>query len=375
MLSKELVRYNFIDSLRGWAIIGVLLAHTSIVGNVAYPSWLRNITYLNVAPRGVQLFFVVSALTLCMSWTKRKEKEKYFLRNFYIRRFFRIAPLFYLAIIYFLFIQGYWNGNLNHFSFANIFTTFFFVNGVFPAWMNNIVYGGWTIAVEMMFYALFPLLVYTIRSVRVAMIVTFASMIVGQILRLSLNTSPFLSQAYSTYTFEFFPSQFPVFLIGITTFLLSQEKLTKKDKKFLFFSLVIFIVILVFQFLFRIPIIAGHYLYGIFFGLLAYFLFVKPIKLFVNAMIIHIGKVSYSMYLCHIPTLWLMEKYNLIDFFPNMPVLNFVVRFLMLLIFSSSIATILFYIIERPVQLLGKMLIDHSERKETTDLNVAMETW
>lgn len=375
MLAKKIIRYNFIDALRGWAIIGVLIAHTSIVGTVVYPSWLTNITYLYVGPRGVQLFFVVSALTLCMSWTNRKEKEKHVLRNFYIRRFFRIAPLFYLAILYFLFIQNYWSGNPNHFSFANILSTFLFLNGVFPAWMNNIVYGGWTIAVEMMFYGLFPFLVSKITSVKTAVVITFISMIVFQMLRIYMNTIPFFAQTYSTYTFEFFPSQLPVFLIGIATFLLLKNTIQQKDKKFLVRFSSIFAGLLLIQFLFKIPIIAGHYLYGISFGAIAYFLFTKPLKLLVNFVTIHIGKVSYSMYLCHVPILWALERYHLVNFFPQYPLVNFIIRFGLLLIFSIGIATILFYLVERPGQLLGKKIIDLNEKKDTVDINKTSETW
>ena len=39
------------------------------------------------------MFFVASALTLCLSMRERREAGPW---NFYVRRFFRIAPLFYL---------------------------------------------------------------------------------------------------------------------------------------------------------------------------------------------------------------------------------------------------------------------------------------
>ena len=198
-------RYAYIDALRGWAIIGVLFAHITLVGTVIYPSWLYETATVYVGPRGVQLFFVVSAFTLCLSWYNRKQKEKHVLTNFYIRRFFRIAPLFYLAFAYFLYLQGFWNGNLNHYSFANIATTILFLNGFFPAWINNIVYGGWTIAVEMTFYALFPFLVSKIQSIRTSLIILFISFFVMQAFRLLLNTLALLQTTYSTFTFEFFP--------------------------------------------------------------------------------------------------------------------------------------------------------------------------
>jgi peptidoglycan/LPS O-acetylase OafA/YrhL len=53
--------------------------------------------------RGVQLFFVASAMTLCMSWHSRNDGAL----PFYIRRFFRIAPMYYLSIPLFLWDRGF----------------------------------------------------------------------------------------------------------------------------------------------------------------------------------------------------------------------------------------------------------------------------
>jgi exopolysaccharide production protein ExoZ len=46
---------------------------------------------------GVNVFYFVSAMTMCLMWTQR-ETESHPTRKFYIRRFLRIAPLFWLAI-------------------------------------------------------------------------------------------------------------------------------------------------------------------------------------------------------------------------------------------------------------------------------------
>jgi len=54
--------------------------------------------------RGVQLFFVVSALTLSMSWYDRHDG----VAAFFIRRLFRIAPMFWLAVIFFRRSTGSW---------------------------------------------------------------------------------------------------------------------------------------------------------------------------------------------------------------------------------------------------------------------------
>src|SRR5947209_6454020 len=82
----------YIDILRGIAIFGVIAVHSHqyITGLSWVISWVFNYGQL-----GVQLFFVASAVTLCLSMNGRKENSSH---NFYIRRFFRIAPLYYFGI-------------------------------------------------------------------------------------------------------------------------------------------------------------------------------------------------------------------------------------------------------------------------------------
>ncbi|HEY9657997.1 MAG TPA: acyltransferase family protein [Allocoleopsis sp.] len=83
------MKLQSIDSLRGIAILLVILVHTSkSVEGLSFP--ISAIS--NYGQMGVQLFFIVSAYTLCLSMERRRE-ERLKEVNFFIRRFFRIAPL------------------------------------------------------------------------------------------------------------------------------------------------------------------------------------------------------------------------------------------------------------------------------------------
>ncbi len=71
-LKMEIKNHRYIDSLRGLAILGVILVHS---GQSAPPVNLNLLWIFGNSAAGVQLFYVISALTLCMSWNMRFGRE------------------------------------------------------------------------------------------------------------------------------------------------------------------------------------------------------------------------------------------------------------------------------------------------------------
>src|ERR1700750_1903647 len=87
-----------LDSLRGIAVLNVLLVHSVYWSDKRqlHPHAIAEALY--AGQRGVQLFFLVSAFTLFLSFEKRRRELRPTL-NFFIRRIFRITPMFWLATI------------------------------------------------------------------------------------------------------------------------------------------------------------------------------------------------------------------------------------------------------------------------------------
>ncbi len=171
MQAQPKVQLDFIDALRGLAIVGVLLSHAQrnveiyqAMGHQALMSpWLSR--YAAQGARGVQLFFVVSALTLFLSAGKRTREDTPWL-NFYVRRVFRIAPMFYLAFGVYCLAPVLLKGQALP-PLGTVLGTLSFTNGWNPAWLlgaNDVVPGGWSIGVEMSFYIVFPLVFLALRS-------------------------------------------------------------------------------------------------------------------------------------------------------------------------------------------------------------------
>ena len=156
-------RLNFPDALRGIAILLVILKH---FGQWAPPGGALAASS-DFGQLGVQLFFIVSGFTLALSASKTRDRAQIDRRSFFVRRWFRIAPMYYLAILgYFLIrlaaglLHSHPQGvkGLDVYTPGSVFANICFVNGFVPSAQNNIVPGGWSIGAEFFFYACFPFL-------------------------------------------------------------------------------------------------------------------------------------------------------------------------------------------------------------------------
>src|ERR1700733_10801463 len=154
-------RYAYIDAMRGYAILLVIAVHSSqYVSDLPYA--VR--TLADQGARGVQLFFVASAMTLCMSWQARNDGAL----SFYIRRFFRIAPMYYLSIPLFLWARGFGPSiyapdgiGWRHIAMAATST-----HGLMPDTSTGVVPGSKSIAEETLFYAISPCTMLRLDRVR-----------------------------------------------------------------------------------------------------------------------------------------------------------------------------------------------------------------
>lgn len=159
-------RLRPLDSLRGVAVILVVLAHCSENFPPLF-ALLRNVSSI-IGPLGVQLFFIVSGYTMLLTFGDEPAREAIF--RFYVRRIFRIGPLFWTATIcyglLYTFIVGpsYWAPK--GITAADVVLTSTFLHWLTPSSFNAIVPGGWSIAIEVQFYLIFPLFAILFRNSR-----------------------------------------------------------------------------------------------------------------------------------------------------------------------------------------------------------------
>lgn len=143
------------DFLKGLAIIMVIFVHS--------PQAIPNVRGIaDIVPRlgqlGCQLFLVISAFTLCISFDKNGNWLK-----FYKKRLLNIVPGWY-TMIAFWYIANVIAQKLFHYdlylktnmNWKDVLCNVLFLNGVSKSANNNVVFGGWYIGTTMLFYLIFP---------------------------------------------------------------------------------------------------------------------------------------------------------------------------------------------------------------------------
>jgi exopolysaccharide production protein ExoZ len=210
-------RLDSLDFLRGAAILGVIAFHVFGLFH-ANNGAIRLISEQGFF--GVQLFFIVSALTMCLMWERRAGEHRP-AAKFYVRRFFRIAPPFWLAAIFYTLIDHgvalEWAPD--GLGLRQFVTTATFVHTFWPDTINSVVPGGWSIGVEMLFYLFFPMIVgwrcrpqiYLLTAVSVYLLNIFLVR-PAYLWLLDGYSHPYLIGEF--LYFQFF-NQAPIFLAGI----------------------------------------------------------------------------------------------------------------------------------------------------------------
>jgi peptidoglycan/LPS O-acetylase OafA/YrhL len=216
-------KYDYIDAVRGWAILLVITCHVfQEFQELPYP--VKRMT--NFGWHGVQLFFIASALTLTMSWYRDREPIYKKTASFFLRRVMRIAPLYYCAALFYLVVDPPPSG----FELGQLIRTLIFLNSWHPEWLSTthgwtVVLGGWSVSVEFAFYAMFPILAVTVTNLRRAIALFILTVLVaikansmGQIWLADYD-----QVAAQNFLYYWFPNQAPVFAMGIILFFILER--------------------------------------------------------------------------------------------------------------------------------------------------------
>jgi exopolysaccharide production protein ExoZ len=363
-LAKDIRHLDYIDALRGYAILGVIAVHAS----QSVPELERPLRLLaDQGARGVQLFFVVSALTLMLSWNEREDG----VLPFYIRRVFRIAPMFWLAMVFFMAVEvsGLPVADWPPLSISSIFATATFTFGLHPQTINSIVPGGWSIADEMTFYLLLPILVATLRSWMATVLALVAAVCLSTLTAALAHYGwlfPELDrESVEQFVFLSFPNQFAAFLGGILVFHLLRAFPGPPSRSALRVRLVASIaamaVIPFIAMALRSRLLHTAYLmpivYTLPFALCTWCLANGGGRFMVSRTARYVGKVSYSAYFWHFPVIGLLVYFGYYAHGASVPGwLQFVTLWVAAVVLSVGISSVTYRLVEEPMIRVGRQL-------------------
>lgn len=368
-------RLQFLDTLRGLAALYVVLYHMVVMPHPGLDTPVWATKFAHTGGTGVTLFFVVSAFSLFYTMPFRLAKPRPIL-SFYLHRFFRIAPLFYVVIIATI-IRDHLIFDATH-TLREKLASIFFVFNLIPEGQQSFVWASWTIGVEMLFYAIFPFIYFRTRSIYAAISWVIGFLVLWQFVQLGVEYLPLTpDQRASIIQWSVF-RHLPIFACGAVAYFTLKghfEAAGDTDRRDLGRMLLLAgtfcYVALLNDWL---PNLLGNIYYwqGLVYLLLLIGLCFAPLKAVVNRLTMRLGKISYSLYLIHPTVIYLMiPVYRRI--YAHVPTISLAMLtcYAITVAIVIAISEITYRFVEEPGIRLGAYVYRHWLSRSTPEIALA----
>jgi len=197
--TKQKIYFPGLNGLRFFASFAVIITHTELI-KMAFGfenSWKHPIIF-NLGGLGVFFFFVLSGFLITYLLLAEKESTNTIsIKEFYLRRIFRIWPLYYLIFILGFFILPhffelhitYLENDFNRYYKNQFWTYLLILPNLGYAMHGAIPHIGhlWTIGVEEQFYLLWPLLLKTNKKILRLLLLLIIGLVTFKLLVLLLS--------------------------------------------------------------------------------------------------------------------------------------------------------------------------------------------
>jgi peptidoglycan/LPS O-acetylase OafA/YrhL len=190
MPSKTIQFFPGLNALRFFAALSVIVGHVELIKLGMGLDNLFNFSIkLNLGGLGVYFFFVLSGFLITYLLLKEKDKHNTIsIKRFYLRRVFRIWPLYYLLVLLGFFVLPhihvidlpYYKQHFEaNFGYNLLFYLLILPNVAFSIYSAVPHIGqSWSIGVEEQFYIFWPLLIKKAKNVGQLIIIAFVSIII-----------------------------------------------------------------------------------------------------------------------------------------------------------------------------------------------------
>ncbi|MEW5939789.1 MAG: acyltransferase [Chloroflexota bacterium] len=354
-------RIEALDILRFAAAVLVVGYHYGQDADLGYFKDIFNA----FVPPVLTFFFALSGFVLTIAYFDRKGVSA---RDFYLARFARLAPLYWLALVGIAVlrygVRQQW---------VSLFLSATFLQSWFHPFALDYNDVGWAISVEVFFYLTFPLILSLIRASKVTSRVFFwialAAYLLTQVILIAALNSPhypgFPSPEYNLLHFSPWP-HYCTFLLGISAgwfYLEHRERVLTGPASYAILLSAFALTFVVVQFLpgwlrhsgFRLPINASFYA-PLFLGLILAVAFAQ--NRVTEALgwrpLVMLGAVSYAYFIFQRP---FVEAFKFTyELFHLNPTSAFFAVALSLLAF----AFLAYYFVEQPAKSLFTKIFKHS---------------
>ena len=292
-MQKE--RYEGIDGLKAYAILGIALMH--VLANGEYE--LGGFVFEQLIPAFtnlVFLFMMVSGFGMCCGYYQKIIDQKISMEKFYSKRYIKIWPYFAMLCVLDFVISPSKN------SLIEVFANLTLCQGLLPNANISVIGVSWTLAVIFVFYMLFPLFCFLLGNKRRAWIVAVAALIFN-----------FVSSSYFNVGRKNIVYDAVYFIAGGLIFLYRKE-LAEFAQKHKVIAGAILLVATVAYF-----VLGGSTTTLLFFcvAALVYTIGCNRGGVLVNPVAKFLGGICFEIYLCHMVIYRVLEKLHLIHLFGN----------------------------------------------------------
>ena len=305
-----------IDALRGWAILLVFFFHAwGISGGSTGSEPSLWFSYVAAGRTGVTLFFVISGFLLSIPWLRAMQSPDVAMpsfKNYYAARVLRIVPLYYLAVFMACVVSGSWGTGFKAFTFQ--FVGF----EIFPF---SVVW--WTLVTEIQFYLVLPLLIWLLaREGKSRLILLLVLILWGGVYMTQVLHNPSGEKISSYLLTKSLLGRLPAFLLGMLAawiFLKARAlPIFSANWVRVLGALAVLLALYVNGVVLRHTVLLGewqsesnwheHHIYEaiLWSVVLLVLVLTRPLlyRVIANSVLAVVGKLSYSLYLWHVPILF-----------------------------------------------------------------------